>query len=347
MRSFPALRRRLIARLSPGVTQRLRLLKWALTGPPPKADLGTSERASPDRAGPGRGAPATGPSVLPPGKTRLQQRRECVLTGVPANASILEIGPSHQPTLARRDGFNTKNADHLNRSGLIEKYQGHPGVDVSAIEDVDYVLTPGVPLATGIDERFDLVLASHVLEHSTSLIDFVNDCAGLLNPGGTLALILPDKRFCFDRFRERSSLGAVIDAATAKRRTHSVGALTEYALYATRRGGSIAWGPAQRGRYEWVHGFDTARDLVAASDDETYVDIHRWVFTPHHLRLLLRDLAELDHVGIHESFFHDTVGFEFFINLRADGPGCRLGRAELMTWADHEQRLSERPRFAV
>ena len=53
-----------------------------------------------------------------------------------------------------------------------------------------------------IDERFDLVLASHVLEHTTSLIDFLNECTPLLADNGVLALVVPDHRYCFDRFRE-------------------------------------------------------------------------------------------------------------------------------------------------
>jgi SAM-dependent methyltransferase len=269
-----------------------------------------------------------------------------VLSSVAQDGWFLEIGPAYEHTLARRDGFSTKNADHLDRAGLMEKYRGSDGVDVDAIEDVDYVLTPGVPLASCTDERFDLVLASHVLEHTVSLVDFVNDCADLLNPGGTLALIVPDKRFCFDRFRDRSSLGEVIDAASADRRAHSAGTLTEVALYTTRRRGSIAWTPASRGPYEWVYGLAAARELAAAADEETYVDVHRWVFTPHHLRLLLHDLAETGHIGLRESFFHGTVGFEFFVNLRADGPGPGLTRDELVALADEESRSLDRPRFS-
>lgn len=269
-----------------------------------------------------------------------------MLAGVDVAGSFLEIGPSHQPTLPRRDGFDTRNADHLSQAGLLEKYGGHTGVDLGAIEDVDYVLTPGVPLGEIIEARFDLVLASHVLEHTTSLIDFVNDCAGLLKPGGTLALILPDQRFCFDRFRERSSLGAVIDAAESPRRVHSVGTLTEFALYAAKRKGSISWHPGSKGAYEWVHGLDDARELARAAAGETYVDVHHWVFTPHHLRLLLLDLADTGHIGVRESAFHDTVGNEFFVNLRADGPGPDVSRDALVALADAERQNYGPARFS-
>ena len=283
--------------------------------------------------------------MLPAGKTRLDQRRECVLAGVEPGGRFLEIGPSHNPTLARRDGFDTRNADHLTRSGLVEKYGDHTDVDLEAIEDVDYVLIPGVPFIQCIDEQFDLILAAHVLEHTTSLIHFVNDCTGLLRPGGTLALILPDQRFCFDRFRERSSLGSVIDAAAHAGPVHSAGTLTEFALYATKRKGSISWGPGSGGAYEWVHGLDDARELVQASADQTYIDVHHWVFTPHHLRLLLHDLADTGHIALRESFFHDTVGNEFFLSLTRDGAGPPLPREDLVTLADAERQSYGPARF--
>jgi hypothetical protein len=41
-------------------------------------------------------------------------------------------------------------------------------VDLEAIEDVDYVLTPGLPFMECIDEQFDLILAADRLEHATS-----------------------------------------------------------------------------------------------------------------------------------------------------------------------------------
>jgi DNA replication protein DnaC len=40
---------------------------------------------------------------------------------------------------------------------------------------------------------------------------FLEDCAGLLQSGGALTLAVPDKRYSFDRFRERTAIGRVID----------------------------------------------------------------------------------------------------------------------------------------
>nr|WP_284289054.1 hypothetical protein [Angustibacter aerolatus] len=48
------------------------------------------------------------------------------------------------------------------------------------------------------------------------------------------------------------------------------------------------------------------------------------MFSPHHLRLMLRDLADLGYVEVREAYWHDTIGHEFFVNLTVRSePGPR------------------------
>ena len=44
------------------------------------------------------------------------------------------------------------------------------------------MLEAGARFSQAIDEKFDVVLASHVLEHTTSMVDFINESAALLKP---------------------------------------------------------------------------------------------------------------------------------------------------------------------
>ena len=258
---------------------------------------------------------------------------------------VLEIGPAHNAILPKRDGFDTQTVDYLDRAGLVAKYAEFEHYDPDTIEEVDHVLPPDGTMLNAIDDRFDLVLASHVLEHTTSLIDFLNECASLLADGGVLALVVPDHRYCFDRFRERSSLGRVIDTALAPPRVHTVGTMTEFALNAVRHGSTGSWSKGHQGKYRLIHDLDETRALAARAEGDDYVDVHNWIFSPHHLRLLLQDLADLGHIRLRECFFADTVGHEFFLNLTVDGPGSGLSREELLVLADRELRM-DRPVFA-
>jgi SAM-dependent methyltransferase len=281
-----------------------------------------------------------------PGVSRLELRRGCVLASSPAAPSVLEIGPAHNAILPRRDGYRTRTVDYLDRAGLIERYAHFEQYSPDDIEDVDFVLAPGAAMADVIPDRFDLVVASHVLEHTTSMIDFLNECARLLAPGGVLALVVPDHRYCFDRFRERSALGRVIDAALDPPAVHTVGTVTEERLNACRHRRQSAWMPHVSGRYTFENDLKrVAAYASAAREKARYVDSHNWVCTPHHLRLLLDDLHTLGYVDLRETFFHDTVRHEFFVNLSAEGPGPGLSREELVVLSDQERRSTDRPVF--
>jgi len=277
--------------------------------------------------------------------SRLELRRQNIFATADRSAQALEIGPAHNAILAKRDGFNARTVDYLDRDGLVDKYKDFAQYSMDDIEEVDYVLAPGAAMADVIGDRFDIVLASHVIEHTTSLIDFVNECAKLLRPGGTLALVVPDHRYCFDRFRERSAISSVIDASLDPKPVHTVGTLTEFGLYAVRHRGTTSWAPAHRGKYTFAHDMDAVRAQAASATTGTYVDVHHWIFSPNHLRLLLHDLADLGYISLRESHFGDTVGHEFFLNLTAESAGSGLTRSELLDLADEELRSLDVPEW--
>jgi len=299
------------------------------------------------RAGPlgGQKPSSHGPAATPAAPSRLEVRREFVFRTAKRSANVLEIGPAHNAILPKRDGFRTKTVDYIDREGLVEKYREFPQYSPDDIEEVDYVIPAGSSMSDVIDDRFDLVLASHVLEHSLSLIDFVNDCTRLLAPDGVLSLVIPDHRYCFDRFRERSSLGRVIDASLAPPSVHTVGTMTEFTLNAVKHRGSSSWAAGHKGTYQFVHGLDEARTNAARAEGDSYIDVHNWVFSPNHLRLMLHDLDVLGLISVREAAFQGTIGHEFFLNLTTAASGSGLRRDELVVLADAEQRTMDVPVF--
>lgn len=242
-------------------------------------------------------------------------REQILLHGVDKRSLGLEIGPSHCPVAAKRDGFNVRVLDHLDAAGLRAKYADH-GVDVAAIEEVDYVWS-GQPLEELVgDTRFAWIIASHVIEHVPDLVGFLNSCERILTPEGLLSLAIPDKRYCFDCRRENTAIGRVIDVALLKPTNHSPGTAAEYFLKVCRKGGRIAWGEGHAGDLESVHGLADALQAMARVREGHYYDLHEWVFTPDSFRGIVRDLHDLRLIGLEESCFHDTRGHEFFVMLR-------------------------------
>lgn len=242
----------------------------------------------------------------------------------------LEIGPSHNPLLLKAEGHDIRIADHLDQAGLIAKYDGvRP---TGRIEHVDYVLNAG-RLTDSIPDRFDYILASHVAEHTVCLISFLQDCEALLDPRGVLSLALPDRRYCFDRFRERTSLGRVIDTYRQRPAVHSEGSVIEHNLNMVTKDGAVAWFDQAPGDFSFRVPVDLVLQRAATAARGEYIDTHNWVLTPHHFRLLLADLHALGFVGLREHSFLDTIDHEFFVTLSVDGQGPQQGRAELLTLA--------------
>ena len=286
-----------------------------------------------------------GAGGTPPGRSRLQIRRDFVFRSADRTGTALEIGPAHNAILPKREGFQTKTVDYMDRDGLVEKYREFKQYSPDDIEEVDYVIPAGASMSDVIQERFDLVLASHVLEHSVSLIEFLNDLTKLLAPNGVLSLVVPDHRYCFDRFRERSSIGRVIDRSIDRPRVHTVGTMIEFSLDAVRHGGTTSWSAGHRGRYRFVHDLDAVKTNAERARGDTYIDVHDWVFSPNHLRLMLQDLHALGLISVREVAFQDTIGHEFFLNLKVDGPGSGLTREALVVLADRERTSLDVPVF--
>jgi len=74
---------------------------------------------------------------------------------------------------------------------------------------VDYVVR-GEDYRDVVKERFDLVIANHVLEHICNPIKWINMIADLLNDDGMLFIALPDKRFSFDRYRSNTDVAHLV-----------------------------------------------------------------------------------------------------------------------------------------
>jgi hypothetical protein len=157
---------------------------------------------------------------------------------------------------------------------------------------------------------------------------------------------VPDQRFTFDRFRQRSPLGPIIDLHLDPRPVHTVGTMADFAMNAVNLEGRASWEFGHSGTYKPVYGLDLVKQQVAtAGRQDSYIDMHHWVFTPNHLRLLLADLHALGFISVREETFHPTVGHEFFLNLSPTGEGPGLSRQELLTLADDEVRSFDPPNW--
>ncbi|MRR15258.1 MAG: class I SAM-dependent methyltransferase [Deltaproteobacteria bacterium] len=271
-------------------------------------------------------------------------RTEKALSSINMKGVGLEIGPSYNPILPKSSGAKIKTVDHLNREGLLQKYSKHLSADLLArIEEVDYIWS-GESLSELIGETnaFDYIIASHFIEHTTDLIGFLQDCDNLLKPNGVLSLIVPDKRFCFDRFKPLSTVGMVLDAYLKKEKIHSPGTVLDHLCYGVVRGDNIlGWDAAHDDALKLHHADlgllkDTMQDFI---NEPSYRDCHRWIFTPKSFALLVQDLRELNYHHLSEIGGFGTAGFEFFISLsRSPAQFARRDRLTMLMEVEEEMK---------
>jgi hypothetical protein len=143
---------------------------------------------------------------------------------------------------------------------------------------------------------------------------------GFTNYYGPLSLAVPDKRYCFDRFRPLTGIGRVIDASHNPQKIYSAGTVAEYFLTVVSKGGHIAWDADEKGEFKLVHSLEQAKQAIRdVGERGTYLDVHEWCFTPTSFRLMMRDLFELGFIQLKELAFHPSQGSEFYIALSRAG----------------------------
>ena len=250
--------------------------------------------------------------------------REQVLLGAALREEtrILELGPSFAPIAAKADGWRTFVVDHLDRAGLRAKY-ADAGVTLERIEAVDGIWQDGqlheaVPAT--LHGGFDRLIASHVIEHMPDPAGFLASAEALLQPEGTIALAIPDHRYCFDYFRPVSTTADMLEAWFARRTVHPPRTLWNHATATVTMDGVGAWGQHPVSRPAYQSGADFTRAAVEArfaprGADAAYEDAHAWMLTPAVFTQIMLELAQLELTSWKIRACEGPLGCEFLVHL--------------------------------
>jgi predicted SAM-dependent methyltransferase len=244
------------------------------------------------------------------------ERRDRILAFIDKSQPGIEIGSSHAPIAPKSEGFRTEIIDHLPADKLRKKYSTL-GDAVANIEEVDYVWSgENYRDLVGHEKFYKWIIASHVIEHTPDLISFLNGCSQLLENTGLLVLAIPDKRFCFDRLRQPTSLAQVVDAHLEGRTRHSLGTIYEYYSHVASCNGKLAWSHQANSDLTQIHSDEHLSEALKKYDEGEYIDVHSWCFFPSHFTQLLHRLNQLGFTDLKISTCTKTFGHEFFVVLK-------------------------------
>ncbi len=249
-------------------------------------------------------------------------RKARLLGSSDRSSRILEIGPSYNPVAPKADGWTTQIVDHATREELQAKY-AQADVDLAVIEPVDWIWREGAlhdAIPPQWHGRFDRLIASHMIEHTTDFVGFLNSAERLLAPNGTIALAVPDRRFCFDYFRPATTTGELLEAHAARRTRHSLRAAWDHVAYAVTLDGALGWDRSQQsGTPQFIDSFSAAAASLSRFRDDPaapYADYHAWRFTPACFALAILELGQLGAIDWQVDKVQGPYSFEFFVFLR-------------------------------
>ena len=226
--------------------------------------------------------------------------REGFASLLPTGRPILEIGPFANPFLR---GPDVRYADALTTEQLRARAT-KLGLDPDGCPPISY---PTLDLRT-IRDRFHAVLSCHCIEHQPDLVRHLQAVEGLLEPGGSYFLIIPDKRFCFDYFLPESTIADVMTAYARQSRVHELGKVIEHWSMITHNDSFRHWN-GDHGALPITESRDGVRRAIAAYEarPDGYIDVHAWQFTPRSFRMLVRIIAELGLSRLRLTAIHPTV----------------------------------------
>jgi len=260
----------------------------------------------------------------------LRRRHEVFLPFV-AGAG-LEIGPAIMPTFPKSDGWTVKVLDHLDQHQLRTEYTSSGSVadEIDRIEQVDIVVADGRSYLEAVGhQKFDFVVACHVIEHTPDLVEFLRSCALMLRSGGSLLLAVPTRELSFDFYRPLSTLGDVV-LAHHQPEAHGLRARIDSLAMDANFGGDRVWIPEtlethlRSGNIPQIERsplLDTCALERLDAHDSLGVSSwfgHRWIFEPGQFVWLLDEIRLLFSVPLRLIDIRDGIGSEFLVVLQFD-----------------------------
>lgn len=251
----------------------------------------------------------------------MDSRRDYIYSQIYSkDARILELGPLNRPLFEKKEYPNVFTADvrsteevkqlYGNKNRYLEETGIH--VDIDTIVDIDFVIKDSYAKTFGNVEKFDYIVASHVLEHIPDLIGWFQDATSVLNPNGRILLVYPDKRYCFDRFRECSTFSQLYQVHQGKEPAIDQ-RIIDFLTNVVDENDPIYW---------WMNQ-NTVEHLPEKSIDLNILesdidDIHYWPFSP---TAFLKFLHDMERAGMSDyvcTDFRDTCldDQQFYVTLK-------------------------------
>lgn len=199
---------------------------------------------------------------------------------------MLEIGPFNNPVLT---GDHVRYFDVVDAEQIRAEAQ-RMSLAASRIPDrIHYV--DGSGSLGSIDDKFSIVFSSHSIEHTFDVYGHLNEVANVLEGGGEYHLAIPDKRYCFDHFKDASTIGGAVEAFMNKPTDYPLKVWVDRVFIGTHNESARHW----NGDHGSMNKSNLA-DRVGKAVEE-YQSGYRYPMRPHMWAFYPENFADIMDVG--------------------------------------------------
>jgi 2-polyprenyl-3-methyl-5-hydroxy-6-metoxy-1,4-benzoquinol methylase len=222
------------------------------------------------------------------------------------NGTGLEIGPLDKPLVIKKDG-PIKYLDYMSRAELLVRHAG--AVDPDTMVDIDYINSPTNTLSEAIPEKFDYVIACHVIEHIPNMIAWLNELHKILKDGGYLYLAIPDKRYTFDIARPVTSLSHFLNDYAQNIKTANFDHIFEHIYMKRNITAADVWNNrvADKINVKRFSAQEAYRTALREMEPGKYPDVHCHVFTGQDFLSIVNTLIEMNLISYTVHKFEDVT----------------------------------------
>lgn len=228
--------------------------------------------------------------------------RQQFVSIVPANATLLEIGPYAKPQFARPQ-YQVSYADLYTAEQIKNDMSKYGHTDINQVPDkIDILVDPDARPTFATDLKFDYIFSSHNIEHHPDIINHLNEMASVASSKATkFFLAIPNKNYCFDHWQASSMFTEMIGAHRDGIIRHRYQSVLQSEVFRAHNDSNKHWaGLSGNDPYlqevtpEWIAEVRVIMEKANKLDTE-YVDTHAWKFTP---STFSRDITMLHGLGL-------------------------------------------------
>jgi SAM-dependent methyltransferase len=214
--------------------------------------------------------------------------------------SLVKPAETNVERSGNKETCAVKFADYLDTAALVKRASELPDRDPGNVPFITYVLRE--TRLADIEERFDVIVSCHCIEHQPDILSHLHDVFRLLEKGGSYVCLLPDKRCCFDYFIPESELPEILAAYHEKRRRPTLRSVIEHRAFTRHDFMDGPQNPFKDPDSDTRKHIDNAVAEFTATD---YVDVHCWYFTSTSIRKFINALKSLGYIA-------DTVEYSVY-----------------------------------